>query len=172
MNLCCKMLYISDAYDGSVLYRQQKLVKEKLNNVYSCTHSTIHIQCIELCKRVSAIPDPVNIVVTRTSISLTLTRVLIVVVLWFPRQEYWSGLPFPSPGDSNPGIEPHGSCIWQGDYLPLSHLGSPQTHMLYYTLNIVMTAPGQLLHSQSFDSEEKTGFDTGYCNKWRLPRWC
>ena len=25
----------------------------------------------------------------------------------FPRQEYWSGFPFPSPGDlSNPGIEP------------------------------------------------------------------
>ena len=25
----------------------------------------------------------------------------------FPRQEYWSGLPFPTPGDlANPGIEP------------------------------------------------------------------
>ena len=25
----------------------------------------------------------------------------------FPRQEYWSGLPFPSPGDlSDPGVEP------------------------------------------------------------------
>ena len=25
----------------------------------------------------------------------------------FPKQEYWSGLPFPSPGDLlNPGIEP------------------------------------------------------------------
>ena len=25
----------------------------------------------------------------------------------FPRQEYWSGLPFPSPGDlPNPGIKP------------------------------------------------------------------
>ena len=25
----------------------------------------------------------------------------------FPKQEYWSGLPFPSPGDlPNPGIEP------------------------------------------------------------------
>ena len=25
----------------------------------------------------------------------------------FPRQEYWSGLPFPSPGDlPNPGMEP------------------------------------------------------------------
>ena len=31
----------------------------------------------------------------------------------FPRKEYWSGLPFPSPGDRpNPGIEPtHVSCI-------------------------------------------------------------
>ena len=27
--------------------------------------------------------------------------------LGFPRQEYWSGLPFPSPGDlSDPGIKP------------------------------------------------------------------
>ena len=26
----------------------------------------------------------------------------------FSRQEYWSGLPFPPPGDlPNPGIEPH-----------------------------------------------------------------
>ena len=34
------------------------------------------------------------------------------------RQEYWSGLPFPSPGDlSNPGIEP-GSSALQADSLP------------------------------------------------------
>ena len=34
------------------------------------------------------------------------------------RQEYWSGLPFPSPGDlSNPGIEP-GSPALQADSLP------------------------------------------------------
>jgi len=24
----------------------------------------------------------------------------------FPGKEYWSGLPFPSPGDLDPGIEP------------------------------------------------------------------
>ena len=43
----------------------------------------------------------------------------------FPRQEYWSGLPFLSPGDRpNPGIEP-ASPAWQVDSLPLSHLGSP-----------------------------------------------
>ena len=36
----------------------------------------------------------------------------------FPRQEYWSGLPFPSPGDlSDLGIEP-GSCALQTDSLP------------------------------------------------------
>ena len=36
----------------------------------------------------------------------------------FSRQEYWSGLPFPLPGDfSDPGIEPGspalaGECVW------------------------------------------------------------
>ena len=36
----------------------------------------------------------------------------------FFRQEYWSGLPFPSPGDlPDPGIEP-GSPAWQADPLP------------------------------------------------------
>ena len=35
----------------------------------------------------------------------------------FPRQEYWSGLPFPSPGDlPDPGIEP-GSPALQADSL-------------------------------------------------------
>ena len=29
------------------------------------------------------------------------------LAMGFPRQEYWSGLPFPSPGDlPNPGIKP------------------------------------------------------------------
>ena len=40
----------------------------------------------------------------------------------FSRQEYWSGLPFPSPGDLyNPGIEPT-SPAWHEE--PLSYLGS------------------------------------------------
>ena len=45
----------------------------------------------------------------------------------FPRQEYWSGLPFPSPGDfPNPGFEPTSpaSPALQVGSLPLSHLGS------------------------------------------------
>ena len=43
----------------------------------------------------------------------------------FPRQEYWSELPFPSPRDlPNPGIELV-SPAWQADSLPLSQVGSP-----------------------------------------------
>ena len=43
-----------------------------------------------------------------------------------PRQEYWSGLPLPSPGDlPDPGIEPI-SPARQMDSLPLSHLRSPR----------------------------------------------
>ena len=43
----------------------------------------------------------------------------------FSRQEYWSGLPFPSPGNlPNPGVEP-GSPASQADSLPLSRWESP-----------------------------------------------
>jgi len=45
----------------------------------------------------------------------------------FPRQEYWSGLPFPSPGDLlDPGIKPKSPTL-QADSLPLSYQGSPRT---------------------------------------------
>ena len=44
----------------------------------------------------------------------------------FSRQEYWSGLPFPSPSDlPNPGIEP-GSPTLQADTLTSEALGKPQ----------------------------------------------
>ena len=46
-------------------------------------------------------------------------------VMGFPRQEYWSGLPFPSPGDlPNPGIKP-GSPALQEDSLPSEPPGKP-----------------------------------------------
>ena len=43
----------------------------------------------------------------------------------FSRQEYWSGLPFPSPGDlPNPGVE-HRSSALQADALPSEPPGKP-----------------------------------------------
>ena len=58
-----------------------------------------------------------------------LSRVRLFATLWavayqappsmeFSRQEYWSGLPFPSPGDlPDPGIEPRSPAL-QADALP------------------------------------------------------
>ena len=46
----------------------------------------------------------------------------------FSRQEYWSGLPFPTPEYLlDLGIEPS-SAVLQADSLLLSHQGSPVTH--------------------------------------------
>jgi len=43
----------------------------------------------------------------------------------FSRQEYWSGLPVPSPGDlPDPGIEP-GSLPFQADTLTSESPGKP-----------------------------------------------
>ena len=67
---------------------------------------------------------------------LELSCVQLVVTPWtvphqaplsmeFPRQEYWSGLPFPPPGDlSNPGIEPVSPAL-QEDFSPAELLGKP-----------------------------------------------
>ena len=66
----------------------------------------------------------------------SLSRVRLFVTLWtvahqgplpmgVSRQEYWSGLPFPSPGDlPNPGIEP-GSPALQTDVLLSEPPGKP-----------------------------------------------
>ena len=48
----------------------------------------------------------------------------------FSWQEYWNGLPFPSPGDlPNPGIEPRSPAL-QTDALPSEPLGKPINHVL------------------------------------------
>ena len=49
----------------------------------------------------------------------------------FSRQEYWGGLPFPSPGGlPNPGIEPRSPAL-QADTLPSEPPGKPSGHLIY-----------------------------------------
>ena len=46
----------------------------------------------------------------------------------FPKQEYWSGLPFPPPGDlPDPRIHPASPeyPALAGRFIPVNHLGSP-----------------------------------------------
>ena len=69
----------------------------------------------------------------------SLSRVRLFVTPWtvacqaplsmgFSRQEYWSGLPFPSPEDlPNPGIKP-GSPALQADALSSEPPGKPPMH--------------------------------------------
>ena len=46
----------------------------------------------------------------------------------FPRQEYWSGLPFPSPGDLPlPGTEPVSSAL-AGGFFTAEPPGKPLRH--------------------------------------------
>ena len=49
----------------------------------------------------------------------------------FSRQEYWNGLPFPSPGDlPNPRIKP-GSPALQADALPSEPPGNLKVHRTF-----------------------------------------
>ena len=66
--------------------------------------------------------------------SWTVAR-LAPLVIEFSRQEYWSGLPFPSPRDlPDPGIEPRSPAL-QADALPSEPPGKP----------LYITGPKQLI---------------------------
>ena len=52
--------------------------------------------------------------------------------LLFPRQEYWSGLSSPPPGDlPDPGVSPR-LPRWRAGSLPLGHLGGPQLLLVQF----------------------------------------
>ena len=58
-------------------------------------------------------------------------------------QEYWSGLPCPSPGDlPDPGIEPGASAL-QVDTLPAVLQGSPIQDHTAASLTYLLSEPGQ-----------------------------
>ena len=80
----------------------------------------------------------------------SLSRVQLFATLWtvahqaplstgFSRQEYWSGLPFSSPGNlPDPGIEPRSPAL-QADALPSEPPGKPKNTQKNYTKQILMT---------------------------------
>ena len=77
----------------------------------------------------------------------------------FSRQEYWSGLLFPS-----------NSCLlhllhWQADSLPLSHQGSPSCsfHQNKFNIEPQVQSPGQ---EDPLDKEMTTHFSI---LAWRVP---
>ena len=70
----------------------------------------------------------------------------------FSRQEYWSGLPFPSPGDFfDPGIKPRSPAL-QADSLLSKLQGSPKLYILY--------SPLLLLNHYSLPNKPLSSFET------------
>ena len=88
------------------------------------------------CSKGFQVPACLNITSQLKSVCESLSHVRLFATPWtgarqaplsieFSRPEYWSGLPFPSPGDlSDPGIEPR-SLAPQMVLCHLSHHGSP-----------------------------------------------
>ena len=74
----------------------------------------------------------------------------------FPRQESWSGLPFPSPGDlPDPGIEPASPALAGGFFTtepPGKPLGQPHSLPKEHDLRALMTF---FLELTLGDSEEQ-----------------
>ena len=83
----------------------------------------------------------------------------------FSRQEYWSGLPFPSPGDlPNPGIEP-GSAALRADALPSEPPGSGLNPINTWCVracgrsnHIQLFATGSSVHGDSPDKNTGVGY--------------
>ena len=60
------------------------------------------------------------------------TQTLYRSLMCVSHSEFWSGLPFPSPGDlSNPGIEPRSPAL-EGDSLPSKPPGKPPNRSLLF----------------------------------------
>ena len=102
---------------SELCYPQHRGVKQVRSESYKCTRKGTPGGCMCVCtnhfSRVQLFRNPWT---TARKAPLS---------MGFSRQESWSGLPCPPPGDlPDPGIEPTSPAL-QVDSLPLSHGGSP-----------------------------------------------
>ena len=122
----------------SIISLNEKICKGKLNGMNPFSAGT-------MCVCVYSHSGHVQLFVTPWTV--TYQAPLSVEV---SRQEYWSGLPFPSPGHHpKPGIEPRSSAL-QVDSLPLNHQGLWHViiflhriwkMLLFYSINLVWPLP-------------------------------
>ena len=102
-----------------------------------CVFSLYHwVSCIMFCEIIILCVNPPFLVWKKVRKVKSLSHVQLFVTPWtiacqappsmgFSRQEHWSGLPFPSPGDlPDPGMDP-GSPALQEDPLPSEPPGNP-----------------------------------------------
>ena len=81
----------------------------------------------------------------------------------FSRQEYWSGLPFPSPGDlPDPGIKP-GSPSFQADALTSEPPGKPQGPAISHIPRLPGVAQGLQVSEDTLIVSTDIPWITGHC---------
>ena len=74
----------------------------------------------------------------------------------FPRQEYWSGFPFSSPGDlSDPGVKPRCPAL-EAEYSLSESQESPILQDPFITLIFFVGEDGEALYSQQKQDQEPT----------------
>ena len=122
---------------------ERSLVQYRYIQAHALTHMYAHTY-IYMCIYVYIHVSSFSFVLSCSVVSDSLLLYFIIVArqaplsMGFPRQEYWNGLPFPSPEDPlNPGIKlaSPASPVLQADSLPAEPLGKP--HMcLYLPLNL------------------------------------
>ena len=117
-----------------------------------CTHVCVHVHvcmCVHMCVRVCACVCMCVGAYNFWSCSFSCSVMSDSVTPWtvahqgplttgFSRQEYWSGLPFPSPGDPpDPGMEPASPAL-AGGFFTTERQGSP---VIYGVGRLIADAP-------------------------------
>ena len=100
---------ISPLFWTAIPFRSPQCIKYKSIACYICVLS--HFSCVRLCTTPRTVARQASL------------------FMGFSRQEYWSGLPCPPPGDlSDPGIEPTTpeSPAWAGGFFTTEPPGKPK----------------------------------------------
>ena len=102
-------------------------------------------------------PKPLSLLLGRESLSVVSNSLRphgLIQTMEFSRPEYWSGQPFPSPGDlPNPGIEPRSPSL-QADSLPAEPQGMPSIIAISFKLVLLFHLWASYLHISLFSTQQ------------------
>ena len=142
----CKQLHLEWINNKVLLYSTGNYIQSpgihhngkeyfKKNGIYICvklSHFAVQQKLAQHCKSTMSLCLVAQLHLT----FFNLMEPARLLCPWgFSRQEYWSGLPCPSPGDlPNPGIKPRSSTL-QADSLPSEPPGNPKSTILLFKKN-------------------------------------
>ena len=89
-----------------------------------------------------------------------------LLCLWgYSRQEYWSGLPWPPPGDlPSPGIKPSSPTL-KADSLPTEPQGNPFPHIHSITHEDLLITSSWVIQAEPLN--QKNFLKIGYLGIWK-----